>query len=107
MALETTSTCELPDDQLEGLCQTLPGLHHVMHRLVGKELSREQRMLLLLGKKSGEERLASFLLSLSARFQQRGFSATDFNLSMSRQDIGNYLGLAVETISRLFARFQE
>jgi CRP/FNR family transcriptional regulator len=64
-------------------------------------------MLMQLGKRTAEERLASFLLSLSARFRQRGLSATEFNLPMSRQDIGNYLGLAIETVSRLFAHFQE
>jgi CRP/FNR family transcriptional regulator len=64
-------------------------------------------MLMLLGKRSAEERLASFLLSLSSRYEERGLSATSFNLSMSRQDIGNYLGLAIETVSRLFAHLQE
>jgi len=63
--------------------------------------------MLLLGKKSAEEKLATYLLSLSKRFKERGFSATDFQLSMSRGDIGNHLGLAVETVSRLFSRFQE
>jgi hypothetical protein len=64
-------------------------------------------MLLLLGKKSAEERLAAFLLSMSRRLRKRGLSATDFYLSMSRHEIGNYLGLAVETVSRLFTRFQD
>jgi CRP/FNR family transcriptional regulator len=64
-------------------------------------------MLLLLGKKNAEERLAVFLLNMSQRLHQRGLSATDFHLSMSRHEIGNYLGLAVETVSRLFTRFQE
>jgi CRP/FNR family transcriptional regulator len=64
-------------------------------------------MLLLLGKKSAEERLAAFLVSMSKRLQKRGLSPTDFHLSMSRHEIGNYLGLAVETVSRLFTRFQE
>jgi CRP/FNR family transcriptional regulator len=64
-------------------------------------------MLTLLGKRSAEERLATFLLSFSDRFKQRGFSPSDFFLSMSRHEIGNYLGLAVETVSRLFTRFQE
>jgi CRP/FNR family transcriptional regulator len=64
-------------------------------------------MLLLLGKKSAEERLAAFLLSMSRRLHKRGLSPTDFYLSMSRHEIGNYLGLAVETVSRLFTRFQE
>jgi CRP/FNR family transcriptional regulator len=64
-------------------------------------------MLALLGKKNAEERLAAFLLSLSYRFHRRGFSAADFYLSMSRHEIGSYLGLAVETVSRLFSRFQD
>jgi CRP/FNR family transcriptional regulator, anaerobic regulatory protein len=76
-------------------------------RIAAKEISAEQQMLMQLGKRTAEERLASFLLSLSSRFSQRGLSATGFNLPMSRQDIGNYLGLAIETVSRLFAHFQE
>jgi CRP/FNR family transcriptional regulator len=76
-------------------------------RVVGKEITADQRMLLLLGKRSAEERLATFLLSLSKRYRARGLSATEFNLPMSRQDIGNYLGLAIETVSRLFAHFQD
>ena len=64
-------------------------------------------MLLLLGKKNAEERLATFLVNMSRRLHQRGLSATDFHLSMSRHEIGNYLGLAVETVSRIFTRFQE
>jgi CRP/FNR family transcriptional regulator len=67
----------------------------------------DQRMLSLLGKSKAEEKLAAFLLSLSTRFKPRGLSATNFNLPMSRQDIGNYLGLVIETVSRLFTRFQE
>ncbi|MBT8428702.1 MAG: helix-turn-helix domain-containing protein, partial [Gammaproteobacteria bacterium] len=64
-------------------------------------------MMTLLGRSTAEERVASFLLSLSERFKRRGFSATDFFLSMSRQEIGSYLGLALETVSRLFTRFQD
>jgi CRP/FNR family transcriptional regulator len=74
---------------------------------MSKEILHDQSLLMLLGKKSAEERLAALLLSLSDRYQRRGFSPTDFYLSMSRNDIGNYLGLAVETVSRLFSRFQE
>jgi CRP/FNR family transcriptional regulator, anaerobic regulatory protein len=107
LVLETSSICELPFNRLEELCQTLPGLHRQMMRVVGKEITADQRMLLLLGKRSAEERLATFLLSLSKRYRARGLSATEFNLPMSRQDIGNYLGLAIETVSRLFAHFQD
>jgi len=107
VALETSSVCELPFNQLEELCHQLPGLQKQMMRLVGKEISSDQHMLMLLGKRNAEERLASFLLSLSSRYSARGLSADEFNLPMSRQDIGNYLGLAIETVSRLFAHFQD
>jgi CRP/FNR family transcriptional regulator len=105
--LETSSVCEMPYDSLEGLCNTLPGLNRQIMRVAAKEISADQQMLMQLGKRTAEERLASFLLSLSSRFKQRGLSATAYNLPMSRQDIGNYLGLAIETVSRLFAHFQD
>jgi len=105
--LETSAICEIPFARLEELSSTLPSLQHQMYRLLSKEISQDTEMLMLLGKKNAEERLATFLLSLSNRFRKRGLSATDFYLSMSRHEIGNYLGLAVETVSRLFTRFQE
>ena len=107
VVLETSSICELPYNKLEGLCHELPGLQKQMFSLIGREITADQHMLMLLGKRTAEERLASFLLSLSTRYSQRGLSATEFNLPMSRQDIGNYLGLAIETVSRLFAQMQE
>lgn len=107
MALETTSFCEIPFEQLESLSGELPSLRRQLLRVMSKEITQDAGMLMLLGKKTAEERLASLLLSLSTRFKERGFSAKEFNLSMSRNDIGNYLGLAVETVSRLFTRFQE
>jgi CRP/FNR family transcriptional regulator len=105
--LETSAICEIPFARLEELSSSLPSLQHQMYRLLSKEISQDTEMLMLLGKKNAEERLATFLLSLSGRFKKRGLSATDFYLSMSRHEIGNYLGLAVETVSRLFTRFQE
>lgn len=105
--LETAAVCEVPFARLEELTATIPSLQHQMFRLLSKEIAHDTEMLLLLGKKSAEERLASFLLSMSKRLQKRGLSATDFHLSMSRHEIGNYLGLAVETVSRLFTRFQD
>jgi len=107
VALETTSICELPYDQLNTLCNQLPGMHDQLMRIVGKEITADQQMLMLLGKRNAEERLASFLLSLSSRYKKRHLSPTEFYLPMSRQDIGNYLGLAIETVSRLFAHFQD
>jgi CRP/FNR family transcriptional regulator len=105
--LETSAICELPFSRLEDLSTTIPSLQHQLYRLLSKEISHDTEMLLLLGKRNAEERLATFLLSMSKRLHQRGLSATDFHLSMSRHEIGNYLGLAVETVSRLFTRFQE
>ena len=106
-ALETTSVCEIPFESLEELTQTMPTLQHQLLRLMSKEIFDDQELMLLLGKKTAEARLSAFLLSISLRFKQRGFSSTEFYLSMSRNDIANYLGLAVETVSRMFTRFQE
>ena len=105
-ALETSSVCELPLDQLEDLCHKIPGLQKQMRRIMGKEVSADHKLLLLLGKMTAEERLASFLLSLSGRMEERHWKENEFNLTMPRQDIANYLGMAVETVSRLFAAFQ-
>lgn len=105
--LETSAICELPFPRLEELTATIPSLQHQLYRLLSKEISHDTEMLLLLGKKNAEERLATFLVNMSRRLHQRGLSATDFHLSMSRHEIGNYLGLAVETVSRIFTRFQE
>lgn len=106
-ALESASVCELPFDRFEALCDQVPNLLRQMLRIMSKKLYQEQTQLAQLGQKDGEARLAAFLISLSNRFRQRGFSAREFNLSMSRADIGSYLGLAKETVSRLFGRFQE
>lgn len=106
-ALETTAICELPFDRLEELSSNIPSLQHQMFRLLSKEIAQEAEMMALLGRSTAEERVASFLISLSNRFKRRGFSPTDFFLSMSRQEIGSYLGLALETVSRLFTRFQD
>jgi CRP/FNR family transcriptional regulator len=105
--LETSAICEIPFARLEELTATIPSLQHQLFRLLSKEIGYDTDMLLLLGKKSAEERLGAFLLSMSRRLAKRGLSATDFYLSMSRHEIGTYLGLAVETVSRLFTRFQD
>jgi CRP/FNR family transcriptional regulator len=105
--LETSAVCEIPFSMFTELSSSIPSLQHQMYRLLSREIGNDEEMLTLLGKKNAEERLAAFLISLSERFKRRGFSASDFYLSMSRHEIGNYLGLAVETISRLFTRFQD
>lgn len=106
-SLETTSVCEIPFDRLEELGHQIPSLQRQLFRIMSREIFEEEGHTLLLGKRNAEERLAAFLLSISSRFKSRGFSTTEFNLSMSRNDIGNYLGLAVETVSRMFTRFQD
>ncbi len=105
-ALETTSVCEIPFDKLESLSAQLPSLQHQLLRLMSLEIHDDQKTMTALAQKSAEERLAAFLISLSTRLQQRGFSPNRFNLSMSRGDIANYLGLALETVSRVFTRMQ-
>jgi CRP/FNR family transcriptional regulator len=105
--LETSAICEVPFQRFEELAASIPSLQHSMYRLLSKEIGHDAEMLLLLGKKNAEERLAAFLVSMSQRLSKRGLSPTDFYLSMSRHEIGNYLGLAVETVSRLFTRFQD
>lgn len=105
--LETTTVCELPFGRLEDLAGHVPSLQHQLFRLLSKEISQENDMMALLGRSPAEERLASFLLGMSDRYRRRGFSPREFILSMSRQEIGSYLGLALETVSRLFTRFQD
>lgn len=106
VALETTSLCEMPFHSLEDLSQHIPSLHHQLFRIMSREIASEQTLLMLMAQKNAEERLAAFLVNLSSRLKMRSFSDTEFFLSMSRKDIGNYLGLTIETISRTFSRFQ-
>lgn len=106
-ALESTNVCEIPIERLDELCNHMPELRRQMMRVMGKEIRSDERMMLLLSKKTAEERLASYLLNLSQRFSRRGYSGAAFRLAMSRADMANYLGLAVETVSRVFTRFQK
>jgi len=107
VALETSSVCEFPLEKLDEVCHKVPSIQYAMRRIMGKEVTKDHAMLLLLGRMSAEEKLASFLVSLSNRMAQRHWKPTEFNLTMPRQDIANYLGLAVETVSRLFAHLQD
>ena len=106
-ALETSMVCEIPFETLDDLSGKMPNLRQQMMRLMSGEIKGDQEMILLLSKKNAEERLAAFIYNLSRRFAQRGFSPREFRLTMTRGDIGNYLGLTVETISRLLGRFQK
>ncbi|AXQ15879.1 transcriptional regulator FNR [Shewanella algae] len=106
-ALETSMVCEIPFNTLDELSGTMPKLRQQIMRLMSNEIMSDQGMILLLSKKNAEERLAAFISNLAARFGSRGFSPREFRLTMTRGDIGNYLGLTVETISRLLGRFQK
>lgn len=107
VALETTSICEIPFSRLDDLTASMPLLRKQVMRLMSREIRDDQQMMLLLSKKTADERIATLLINLSARFRARGYSAKSFRLAMSRNEIGNYLGLAVETVSRVFTRFQQ
>ena len=107
VALETTSVCKMSIECFDDLALQIPSVHYQMIRMMSREIKHNQELMLLLGKKNAEERLATYLLSLSRRFALRNYSPTQFNLSMSRGDIGNYLGIAEETVCRIFSRFQE
>jgi CRP/FNR family transcriptional regulator, anaerobic regulatory protein len=107
VALETSEICELPFSKLEALARELPGLQHQLFRIMSREIVEEEVQLLMLGRMKAEERLAAFLVNFSKRYQRLGHPPNDLRLPMSRQDLGDYLGLALETVSRLFSRFQE
>mgnify|MGYP001043463472 FL=1 len=103
--LETTTVCEIPYTRLDDLSGQLPELRRQIIRSMGREIRYDQQMMMLLSQKTAEQRVATFLLKLSNRYSMRGYSSHSFRLTMSRNEIGNYLGLAVETVSRTFTRF--
>jgi len=107
VALEPTTVCEISVSCFKDLAQQIPSVHYQLLKLMSKEIKLNQELMLLLGKKNADERLATFLLLLSRRFAMRNYSPTQFNLSMSRSDIGDYLGIAEETVCRVFTRFQD
>ena len=106
VALERTSVCEIPLEQFEHLALEIPSLQHHFFALMSKEIQESRQLTTLLSKNTAEERIAALLLSLSGRFKRRRLSETAFRLPMPRSDIANYLGLAVETVSRVLTRFQ-
>lgn len=107
MALEDSEVCEIPFARLEELFGKIPTLLHHFHRMMSQEITREQNVMLLLGNIRAEQRFAAFLVNLSSRYAARGYSAVSFQLRMSREEIGNYLGLTIESISRLLSRFKK
>jgi CRP/FNR family transcriptional regulator len=107
IALEDSEVCEIPFPRLEELFGTMPILLRHFHRMMSQEITREQSVMLLLGNMRAEQRFAAFLVNLGSRYIARGYSSTDFQLRMSREDIGNYLGLTIESISRILSKFKK
>ena len=107
VALEDSEVCEIPFAKLEEISRGIPSLMHHFHKIMSREIVRDHGVMLLLGSMKAEERLASFLLNISRRFAIRGYSETDFNLRMTREEIGSYLGLKLETVSRAFSKLQD
>ncbi len=107
VALEYSEICEIPFERLSELSMTMPVLRHNLHKVMSREIAFDHEVMLMLGKMRAEERLAAFLLNLSQRFSARGYSAASFQLRMTREEIGSYLGLKLETVSRIFSKFQD
>ncbi|MDQ8032230.1 helix-turn-helix domain-containing protein [Bordetella genomosp. 1] len=107
VALEDSEVCVLRLADMQALAMEMPALQLRFLRAMGRELSQEQTMLVRLGSMRAEERLAAFLVDLSRRMEARGYSPSEFNMRMTREDIGSYLGLTLETVSRLFSRLAE
>ncbi len=106
-ALERSSVCELPYMQLQQVTSEVPALHRQLMRVISREVVEEHRHLMVMGRQQAQEQLATFLRSLSDRYLRLQRDGTMLNLPMSRYDIANYLGLVVETVSRLFSRMEE
>ena len=104
-ALETSSFCEVPARQFEEAARRIPRLQQQFFRFISTEISREQELMLLLGKMTSKRRLASFFINISLCMQKQGYAADSINLTMTRHDIANYLGLVIETVSRLLTDF--
>jgi CRP/FNR family transcriptional regulator len=107
VALEDCEVCVMPFALIEKLSHEVHGLQRNLHAVLSREIVRDHGVMMLLGSMRAEERLATFLLNLSRRLTRRGYSASDFHLRMTRDEIGSFLGLKLETVSRLFSRFQE
>lgn len=105
VALEDSELCVIPFAKLEELSREVPSLQRHLHKVMSREIVSDQSVMMLLGSMRAEERLAAFLLNLSQRMTARGYSPSEFYLRMTREAIGSYLGLKLETVSRVFSRF--
>ena len=105
IALEDAEICAMPFAQIEDLSREVNSLQHHVHKIMSREIVREHGVMLLLGSMRAEERLAAFLLNLAQLLHARGFSKSELVLRMTREEIGSFLGLKLETISRTFSKF--
>ena len=106
VALEDSQVCVIPFEELEALSTEVVSLQQQFHKIMSREIVRNHGVMLLLGSMYAEERVAAFLLNLTHRLRARGFSASSVLLRMSREEIGSFLGLKLETVSRTFSKFQ-
>ena len=106
-ALEDAEVCVMPFDRIEEISREVTAIQNHVHKVMSREIVREHGVMLLLGSMRAEERLAAFLLNLVQRLQARGFSKTELILRMTREEIGSYLGMKLETVSRTFSKFSE
>ncbi|WP_179404999.1 helix-turn-helix domain-containing protein [Burkholderia guangdongensis] len=106
IALEDSVACIIPYGQLQKVCNELKSMQQYLYQMLSNEIVRESTQMLMLGTMSAEQRLAQFLLNLATRFKARGYSGSEFNLRMTREEIGCHLGIKLETVSRMFSRFQ-
>jgi len=106
IAIEDSSVCIIPYALLESMCAESKRLQQQVLRMMSGEIVRESSLMMLLGTMSAEQRVAAFLLNMSSRMKARGYSAAEFNLRMTREEMGNFLGMKLETVSRMFSKFQ-
>ena len=107
LAIEDAEVCVLPFDKIESISREVAALQTHVHKIMSREIVREHGVMLLLGSMRAEERVAAFLLNLVQRLHARGFSQSELVLRMTREEIGSYLGLKLETVSRTFSKFVE
>jgi len=107
VALEDSTVCIVPYSALKLLCREISSMQERMHKLLGAQIVSEAAQMMVLGSLSADERVAAFLLDVSQRNAQRGYSCSEFNLRMTREDMGSYLGMTLETVSRTLSRFQK
>ncbi len=107
IALEDSEICEIPYAALETLCREIPTLQRQFHKIMSREIARDHNLMALLSSMNADERIAAFLINLSQRFEARGYSPVQFQLRMTRGEIGSYLGLKLETVSRTLSKFQD